>query len=168
MSPRAPDDRGDPTAKAIEAALARAADHGRKAVSEALLAARALLDALSLALHGAGADERRVLGLVARGLDDLSEAVAGGPSRTGLLRAVAEALDAEIARWEARARQDADARAVLRAYLGLREILWELGVRTPEADASEGGEGAPAGGSRGPSRRGRGRGGRVRRVPVEG
>ena len=44
-----------------------------------------------------------------------------------------EALDAEIARWEERAKTDDDARAMLRAYLGLREILWELGVRPESA-----------------------------------
>jgi len=130
------------------------------------LAARALLDALSLALHGAGPDERRVLGLAARALDDAADALAGGGARPGLLAAVAEALDAEIARWEARARQDADARAVLRAYLGLREILWELGVRPAGAspDAAPGAGRSTRG--RGPTS-GRGRG-RIQRVPVEG
>lgn len=150
----------------VEAALARAAKHGRRAASEALLAARALLDALSLSLHGSGPDQRRVLGLAARALDDLAESLAGEGARPGLLDAVSEALDAEIARWEARARQDTDARAVLRAYLGLREILWELGVRPSGRSASDGSEAPPTGG-RGPQRRGRGRGGRVQRVPVE-
>jgi hypothetical protein len=151
----------------VEAALARAAEHGRRAASEALLAGRALLDALSLMLHGAGAEERRILGLAARTLDDLADALAGGGTRPGLLAAVADALDAEIARWEKRASHDADARAVLRAYLGLREILWELGVRPGGArpDSTSGGPARPDG-SRGPQRRGRGRG-RVQRVPVE-
>ncbi|HKJ25811.1 MAG TPA: hypothetical protein VKB65_13375 [Myxococcota bacterium] len=165
MSPRRGRDADAPPADSVEAALARAAKHGRRAASEALLAARALLDALSLALHGASADERRVLGLAARTLDDLADALAGGDARPGVLSAVAEALDAEIARWEARARHDADARAVLRAYLGLREILWEMGVRpagaAPEADEA----GRPQPGRR-PQRRDRGRG-RVQRVPVE-
>ena len=46
-----------------------------------------------------------------------------------LLASIADALDAEIARWEALAEADSDARAVLRAFLGLRELLWEFGVR---------------------------------------
>ena len=36
----------------------------------------------------------------------------------------------EIERWEARSARDPDARAVLRAFLGLRELLWELGLRS--------------------------------------
>ncbi len=165
----------------VEQALARAADHGRRAASEALLAARALLDALSLALHGAGADERRILGLAARSLDELAEGLAGGPSRAGLLDAVSAALDAEIARWEARARNDVDARAILRAYLGLREILWEFGVRRasprkrdeapPEAaGATRPGRPAPEKAPSSPRPRRSppgGRSGRMKRVPVE-
>ena len=54
-----------------------------------------------------------------------------------------DALDAEIARWETKARQDADARAVLRAFLGVRELLWELGMR-PSAPAAEDGQEAAA------------------------
>jgi hypothetical protein len=169
MSPQRRDgDDPRPAPETVQDALERAARHGRRAASEALLAARALLDALSLGLHGAGADERRFLGLAARTLDDLSDALAGGGARPGLLAAVAEALDVEIARWEARARHDADARAVLRAYLGLREILWELGVRPGDATAGarEPGEAGRAASGPGPRRRGRGRG-RVQRVPVE-
>jgi hypothetical protein len=152
--------------QSVEEALARATEHGRRAAAEALRAARALLDALSLALHGANAEERRVLGLAARSLDDLAAALhEGGP--VGVLAAVAEALDVEIARWEARARHDVDARAVLRAWLGLREILWELGVRRARGDAETAETPRPAPG-RSPGRRGRGPGRRVQRVPVEG
>lgn len=38
------------------------------------------------------------------------------------------ALEAEIKRWEQRSQTDPDARPVLRAFLGLRELLWELGL----------------------------------------
>ena len=162
MSPKRPEEPRQP--KTVEAALARAAQHGRRAASEALLAARALLDALSLSLHGASADERRILGLAARTLDDLSDALAGGGARPGVLSAVAGALDVEIARWEARARHDTDARAVLRAYLGLREILWELGVRPAADERADASHTPPA---HGPKRRGRGRGDRIQRVPIE-
>lgn len=42
---------------------------------------------------------------------------------------LATAIDAEIGRWEKRSKTDPDARPVLRAFLGLREVLWELGMR---------------------------------------
>jgi hypothetical protein len=57
---------------------------------------------------------------------------------------VAAALDAEIARWEASSRDDPEARAVLRAFLGVREILWEVGLRPLTRDGA---------GARGPSAR---------------
>ena len=59
----------------------------------------------------------------------------GGDGPEPLLASIAEALDIEIARWEKRARDDLDARAVLRAFLGLREILWEFGVRPGRRNA---------------------------------
>jgi hypothetical protein len=93
------------------------------------------------------------------------------PTRSApLLSALAEALDAEIARWEARARDDAEARAVLRAFLGVRELLWELGLRRrdsapagPEAERR-----APTSGAASRSPRPVRRRARVQRVPVEG
>lgn len=168
-------DAGTPDRKTVEDALARAAVHGRRAASEALLAARALLDALSLALHGAAPEERRILGLAARGLDDLAATISGGAPPTRVLAAIAGALDAEIARWEARAHDDDDARAVLRAYLGLREVLWEFGVR-PDRDGAAPRDAARApspGRGAGDAARGRrkppgDRSGRMKRVPVEG
>jgi hypothetical protein len=148
----------------VPEALARARLHGRAAAGEALAALRSLLDAAALAGSGAPADASAVLGPAAALLDELSAQLGSEgvlPSR--LLAAVAEALDSEIARWERRARDDGDARAVLRAFLGLRELLWELGVRpggnTGDAGASPAGE-RP----RGPGARRR----RVQRVPVEG
>lgn len=161
-----------PDAPTVEQALARARSHGRRAASEALLAARALLDALSLTLHGAVPEERRILGLAARALDDLADALAGGPARPGVLSAIADALDVEIARWEARARNDVDARAVLRAYLGLREILWEFGVRASDGASAKARPAEPsrAKPAAGRARKGRRNGGgrRMTRVPVEG
>lgn len=142
----------------VQQALARARLHGRAAAAEALAALRALLDAAALAAGGSEAEASRVLGPAARLLDELGERLsseAGLPS--SLLAAVAEALDVEIGRWEQRARDDADARAVLRAFLGLRELLWEFGVRA---------RGEPGGEARG-SRPRPGRG-RVQRVRVEG
>lgn len=118
----------------VEEALARAREHGRAAAGEATLAVRALLDALSLATGGVASNESRALAWIAAALDDAARGLGRDAAGSGsLLGAVAEALDEEIARWEARAGSDRDARAVLRAYLGLREILWELGLRATSA-----------------------------------
>jgi hypothetical protein len=48
------------------------------------------------------------------------------------MNAVLQALDQEITRWQERSLTDVEARAVLRTFLGLREILWEFGVRPSE------------------------------------
>lgn len=185
----------------IDEALRRSARHARNAVAESLLAALALLDAVSIGLAGRPAsgepareDVAHPLARLSRRIESLAAMVradeAGLPD--ALVRAILEALEVEIGRWEARARDDREARAVLRAFLGLREILWELGVRdgggarkqqedeptraTPdeEQSPSPGGRGArrasepassdrPSG--RAPGRRGRGR---VQRIDVEG
>ena len=119
-------------------ALARARRHTHSAISEALAAIRALLDASSLALTGEASAANAILGPLARILEGLRAEFDGGAATgeaTALLRSIAEALDAEIARWQARAESDPEARAVLRAFLGLRELLWEFGIRR-ESDAN--------------------------------
>jgi hypothetical protein len=127
---------GESSPRSAEEALARAARHMRAALAEILSALRALLDAAALATSGEPAETRRLLGPLARTLEglvaDLDGAGRGGS--LAVLSAIALALDGEIERWERRARDDADARAVLRAFLGLRELLWEFGVRHPHAD----------------------------------
>ena len=149
----------------VEEALARAREHGRAAAGEAALAARALLDALSLATRGTPSEGSRALAWAAAALDDAARGLGRDAAGTGsLLGAVAEALDAEIARWEARAGSDRDARAVLRAYLGLREILWELGLRAPEREPQASPSAAP--GPARPPRPAPARG--VERIRVEG
>jgi hypothetical protein len=150
----------DGGAQSAEEALGRAARHARVALAEAVLAARALADAAALAATGRPLASDGVLGGIARSLEDVAEGLAAGIDgpAASLLTAVSEALESEIARWEERAREDADARAVLRAYLGLREILWELGVRGARGGEARGAR--PGAGSRG--------GGRVQRVPVDG
>jgi hypothetical protein len=162
--PAAAPGAGAPPASAEEA-LASALAHGRAATAEALAAIQALLDAAALATSGEPSSRHRLLGPVARTLEELSanldaqRADGSGP----LLASLAAALDAEIARWEQRAVDDGDARAVLRAFLGLRELLWEVGVRpTRPADATPW--------RHEPRRAGRprGRAPRVQRVPVEG
>ena len=140
----------------VEEALSRAGRHARAALGEALAAVRALLDAASLATSGLPSDDQRALAGAARPLDALSEQLRGGDSGATLLMAALEALDEEIERWEARSREDPEARPVLRAFLGMREILWELGVRPQDPGSPRGRrprrpDGAP----------------RVQRVPVE-
>jgi hypothetical protein len=148
--------------ESVEAALRQALEHARNAMAEGLLAGRSLIDAASLAIFGeparlsqAGArtasDARVAFAAMARGIDELATRVrssdATSAAHEGMLRAMLDALDTEVKRWEQRSAHDADARAVLRAFLGLREILWEFGLRRPDAaattdDASR--HGAPA------------------------
>lgn len=143
-------ERRDPASPAtVEEALRQSATHARNAIAEACLAAVALLDAISLPLTGkparqAGTATSSPAGLAGRGLATLSNRLvdlarlarsADAPLPDELLVAILDALDAEIARWEQRSRSDADARPVLRAFLGLREILWEFGVRSPAAES---------------------------------
>ncbi len=160
----------------LEEALARARRHGRAAATEALACARALLDALSLAGRGQPVDDRGALGWAAQLLDALGEELnrASDGDPTPVFAGVAEALDAEINRWEFRARDDVEARAVLRVFLGLREVLWEFGLLRGAAPASR----DAARDASAPPRRKRRRSRRtvdvvrkpprVQRVPVEG
>jgi hypothetical protein len=126
----------------------------------------ALLDAASLAASREPSEASRWLGPIARLLEGLSEGMAGdaGEAAAPLLDALGEALDVEIARWEQRARDDGDARAVLRAFLGLRELLWEFGVRRSDA-----GKGRPEPRPRSAAPAGKRRKQpRVQRIPVQG
>ncbi len=139
-----------PTAS-VEEALRRSARHTRNAIAEASLATIALLDAISIPLtgrHAAEADSSdglagRGLSMLSRRLDELARMVRSADTRLPdeLLTAILDALGAEIARWEERSKEDPDARAVLRAFLGLREILWEFGVRGRSAGSTPPGSG---------------------------
>jgi hypothetical protein len=156
----------------VAEALARARQHARSSASEAVSAVHALLDAAALATSGLPSDASRLLAPLAQVLESLADGLAPDADLVSapLLTALAEALDAEIARWEARARDDAEARAVLRAFLGVRELLWELGLRRRErardaTGAAPGGSDAGAGAQ--PPRPVRRRP-RVQRVPVQG
>ncbi|MFV1977764.1 MAG: hypothetical protein ACC649_00295 [Myxococcota bacterium] len=161
--------RHDEPERAAEA-LARARTHTHAAIAEALAAVHALLDASSLALSGEASASNTVLGPIARILEGLraefDESATTGEA-AALLRSIAEALDAEIARWETRSESDPEARAVWRAFLGLRELLWEFGIRR-ESDA--GGRKAtakPAARKKGRSASTRRKQPRVQRVTVE-
>jgi hypothetical protein len=127
-------DRDDRPADAQEA-LARAGEHARTALAEVAAATRCLLDAASLAATGVPADAHDALRRAAGWLERAAAVGAGGAPPW--LRAVSEALDAEIARWEARSHVDPEARAVLRAFLGVREVLWEFGLRPERPGPSE-------------------------------
>ena len=143
-------------------ALAVAARHARAAAAEAARAARALLDAAALLSAGVPAEGHAGLRGAARWLEALASGVAPeAAADASLVDALSAALDAEIARWEERAAQDPDARAVLRAFLGVRELLWELGVR-PAQTSPASRRAQPAAERRAPQRR------RVERVRVQG
>jgi len=158
--PKGPAAHASPPTSAL-VALERAREHGRRAVSEALRALHAVVDAASLAATGAPAEAHRGLARLARALDDMAAAFGQGEGAS-LVAAVADALDVEIDRWEQRAAADPEARAVLRAYLGLRELLWELGVRRPEAATEK------PNARRGPRSDGARRRSAIQRVPLEG
>jgi hypothetical protein len=166
--------------KNVEEALGLARQHGRAAAAEATAAVRALLDAAALGSTGKLSGEVRGLHAVDAMLDDLHRWLEGGQASTAVVVALADALEAEIRRWEARSAKDEEARAVLRAFLGLRELLWELGVRAsahepeasdapPQDPASRAPKAAPAPATRKPEKpRPAARTARVHRIPVEG
>lgn len=140
-----------PPLRSADEAIARARQHGFAALAEGALAMRALVDAASLAATGAPSDAHAAIAGASSWLDQLAEQLQAGAGRSGApwLDAVARVLDAEIERWETRGRDDPEARAVLRAFLGVREILWEFGLRPsrsgrsePEAREAERGTGA--------------------------
>ncbi|MDJ0869019.1 MAG: hypothetical protein QNK03_23125 [Myxococcota bacterium] len=161
--PGAPRERA--TARSAEEALHRARDHARTALAEALAAARCVLDAAALATAGHPAAEHDTLARIDAWLEQAAAGL-GGDAGSRWLGGVSEALDAEIARWEERSREDPEARAVLRAFLGVREVLWEFGLRSPRT-----GDGAnePEQESAPRRRVRRSRGDRpLERVPIEG
>lgn len=165
---------GRATPRTVEEALARARDHARTAVAEAVLAARCVLDAASLGATGVPAEGHEALRRTAHWLDRAADAASGGANAEAArwLATVTEALDAEVARWEARSRVDPDARAVLRAFLSVRELLWEFGLRRGSHEAKpDRAPGAPARPrAAAPARRPQRRGGatRLERVPIDG
>jgi hypothetical protein len=162
-------ERTPPTSPAE--ALAEARRHAQRAAAESAAALRALLDAAALATNGEPAAAGRLAPLAAA-----LEQVAAWlhPDREenadAVLRALAEGLDAEIARWEARSREDPEARSVLRAFLAVREVLFEMSTRfaTPPEDAAAPSEAADTDERSPRPRRARRSRRRVERVAVEG
>ena len=168
---------GRATPRTVEEALTRARKHARTALAEAVLAARCVLDATSVGATGVPAEAHEPLRRAAQWLDRAAQAASGGVDAEAArwLANVTEALDAEIARWEARSRVDPDARAVLRAFLSVRELLWEFGLRRGSEDAQRDAaaptapprpRAATAAAARRPQRRASTA--RLERVPVDG
>jgi hypothetical protein len=136
----------EPPPENVAEALKRARLHGRAAAAESFAAVRALIDAAALTSGGRASDASRLLGPIAKLFESLgndlgSNAIDGS---TRVLESIASAIDDEIAVWDERARTDTEARTVLRAFLGLREVLWEFGVRragpTPGRGAADKGQ----------------------------
>lgn len=150
-------------------ALARARAHGRRAVAEALAGVQAVLDAAALATSGVPSEIHALLRPLAALLSGLEDRLghSAGPLSPSLVDAITEALDSEISRWETRAQDDPEARAVLRAFLGLRELLWEFGLRRSENDTDPEPGGDESGRGREPRPK-RKRRPRVQRVRIEG
>lgn len=125
---RQPRRRRDETANE---ALERALKHASVALSEGVASARAVLDAASILISGLPADSQPNLAEIAKTLDQIAAGLSGeSPSlRATAINTLLSAVDSEISRWEVRSRSDEDARAVLRIFMGLREVLWELGFR---------------------------------------
>lgn len=119
-------------------ALLRARQHAKRGVSEVILAVRALLDAAALSLGRQPAHSHALFAPLSQVLDEWSVRLGRSDDDVGVL--ILDALESEIARWESRSQEDEEARSVLRAFLGLREFLWELGIR-PTASP---GDAAPA------------------------
>ena len=130
-NPAAPIGASEPPPASVQEALQRARRHALAAIGESIATAEALLDAAALAVDGKPASEHAWLSRASHVLEGLRAGLGGGDASEAatVLGALADALDAEIARWERRARDDDEARSVLRAFLGLREVLWEFGVR---------------------------------------
>lgn len=129
-----PIEDGRARAQAVDEALGRARDHGRAALGETVAALAALLDAATLATSGEAGSET--------GLAPLADSLArlrrwldpeGDEDPASVLSAVQQALDDEIRRWEARSQDEPEARTILRAFLAVREVFWELGSRTAAA-----------------------------------
>ncbi len=144
-----PLEEGRLRAEAVDAALGRARDHGRAALGETIAAIVALLDAATLAVSGESTRESGLRPL-AESLERLRRWLEPGneDDAATVLEAVREALDDEIRRWEERSREDAEARTILRAFLAVREVLWELGRRPAAGAAEPAAEPAPAPGPR--------------------
>jgi hypothetical protein len=149
-------------------ALAEARLHARRAAAELAVSLRALVDAAALTADGEIASEGR-LAPVAEALETAARWLDPERDETGdaaaVLRALAEGLESEIERWEARSREDSEARSVLRAFLAVREVLWEMETRFGGTTRAAERDDTPPDAPRGRGKRSKRR---VQRVSVEG
>jgi hypothetical protein len=115
-------------------AIARARVHVGNAARESVAAIAAILEAGGRASGLDPEQTERLAAEVARRFEaQVGRLREGALFPASLSKPLEEALAREIERWEKRSQRDPDARAVLRAFLGLRELLWELGLaRDPE------------------------------------
>jgi hypothetical protein len=123
----------------VDEALERARAHLVRATLEGIEAARALLEAAVRSSGLAEGPEDSITENLQRTLENLRTALRENASFVfprRLAEPLAEALEVEIKRWERRSQTDEDARPVLRAFLGLRELLWDLGMRREGARTS--------------------------------
>lgn len=124
----------------LDEAIGRAREHLVRAVVEAVEAARALLEAIAAASGADASATGALLGDLRNALDRLIERLRSEGRLelpAALIAGIERTLAREIERWEALSKRDADARPVLRALLGLRELLWELGIRSPDPKPPE-------------------------------
>jgi len=136
-------------AEQLEEVVTRARTHLLSAWSETIEAAQALFEAAGIATDRAGPTARHSAANTAgagsdplrAGLDELMSALRRArllEPPPALMQSLSQALEQEIRRWEARSRGDPEARLVLRAFLVLRELSWELGMAhsTPHASGA--------------------------------
>ena len=119
-----------PRPQSVEEALAQSRQHARLALSEVLRSVSCLIDAAALAL-GAGQNPILDTGWTAlvSAIDEVAGKLAGVQVQETQLDGVSEilaALEVEISRWKGRASQDEHAQAVLIAFMGLHEMVWEM------------------------------------------
>ncbi len=118
----------------VDQAIARARVHVGNAARESVAAIAAILEAGGRASGLDPEQTERLAAEVARRFEaQVGRLREGALFPSSLGKPLEEALAREIERWEKRSQRDPDARAVLRAFLGLRELLFELGLtRDPE------------------------------------
>ena len=122
----------------FDRAIVRARVHLGNATREALSAVIAVLEAGGRASGLDPEQTERLAASFARRFEAQIERLKDGALLPGaILVPLEEALAREITRWEERSKHDPDARAVLRAFLGLRELLWELGLRDETKEGAE-------------------------------
>jgi len=130
----------------VDGALQRARQHLRNSALEGAQAISALIEATLHASDLTNVAADSMIGQIQQQLEELIAVLQGGSSfrmPRVLAEPLAAALDAEIRRWEHRSQSDPDARLVLRAFLGMRELLWEIGMRSPEQKAPASSPGKP-------------------------